>query len=321
MRENPAVPRVSVIIPAHNAAAYLEETLDSVRTQTSEDWEIVVCDDGSQDGTWEILQAAGSRVRVVRNEQAGGPAVARNRALEHAAGDFAVFLDADDLLLPRYIERQLSVYEAATRTSDGEVGFVTCDARFLIDQEYAPYTYLDRIPDADPITLERLLRRNMVYGACLVPWSVGEAVGWFDPELFGTEDYGLWIKILEHGYRGVRNYEPLAVYRRSAGTVSSNIASQGVNNRRAYSLALRRGNLTPKQARIARSGIRYNRAMEEVARARFAGGGAGHVALRLSRLLPLLAWVALANVRMWPDWLKLLRTGRAPDASQIRAST
>ena len=320
MRENGAVPRVSVIIPAHDAAPYLDETLASVSAQTHDDWEIVACDDGSSDGTWEILSTAGPRVHAVRNEQAGGPAVARNRALEHATGEFAMFLDADDLILPRYLESQLAAYERASAEPGSPVGLVACDAKFLIDGEYASYTYLDLLPDRTaPITLERVLRRNMIYGACLVPMTVGEAVGWFDPELFGTEDYGLWIKILERGYRGVRNEQPLAVYRRIAGSVSSNIASQGVNNRKAYELALRRGNLTRKQARIARNGVRYNRAMEEVALVRFSDGNALRSASRVPRLLPLLAWVAATNVQMWPQWARLLRTGRAPDAARLRA--
>lgn len=315
------MPRVSVIIPAHNAAPYLEETIGSVRAQTYNDWEIVACDDGSTDATWEILAAADPAVRAVRNDRASGPAVARNRALAEASGEFAVFLDADDLLLPRYLESQLRVYERERPRPGAAVGFVACDARFLIDGEYAPYTYLDLIDDRDaPITLERLLHRNTVYGACLVPMTVGQAVGWFDPELYGTEDYGLWIKILESGHRGVRNDEPLGIYRRVAGTVSADKASQGANTQKTYELALRRGNLTRRQARIARAGLRYSRAMEEIALARFSERGALHAASRLPRLLPLLAWVALTNVRMWPEWARLLRTGQAPDAARLRAT-
>ncbi len=210
------MPRVSVIIPAHNAAPFLRQTIESVHEQTYRDWEIIAVDDGSSDGTWELLQAGGPFVRSFRRERAGGPAVARNLALEHATGEFAVFLDADDLLLPRYIESQLACHRVAAGRQGG-VGLVSCDAKILIDEQYAPYTHLQRIPDRHaPITLERVLRRNPIYGACLVPSTVGEAVGWFDPELFGTEDFGLWIKILEAGYRAVLNEEVLAVYRRTA---------------------------------------------------------------------------------------------------------
>ena len=316
------MPRVSVIIPAHNAAPFIEETLASVRAQTYGDWEVVVADDGSSDGTWELLEAAGPGVRSFRRDSAGGPAVARNLALSNATGEFVMFLDADDLLLPRYLESQLACYERTSRGRDADVGLVACDARILIGEEYAPYTHLQRIPDRyAPITLERVLRRNPIYGACLVPTQVGEAVGWFDPELFGTEDFGLWIKILEAGYRAILNDEVLAVYRRTAGTVSSNIASQAVNNRRAYELALARGRLTSEQRRIARRAIRYNHAMEQVAILRFAGDRGRTSAARGLRSLPLLAWVALTNPRMWPEWLELLRTGKAKDAAELRADS
>ncbi len=320
------MPRVSVIMPAHNAARFVGRAIESVQEQTYRDWEVVVVDDGSSDGTWELLQEAGPRVRSFRRERAGGPAVARNLALEHAAGELVMFLDADDLLLPRYLESQLAYYEAAVQSRAAvqgrreEVGLVTCDARILIDEEYAPFTHLQYIPDRyAPITLERVLRLNVIYGACLVPTEVGETVGWFDPELFGTEDYGLWIKILEAGYRAVLNEEVLAVYRRTAGSVSSNIASQGVNNRRAYALALDRGRLTPRQRRVARRAMRYNRAMEEVALLRFGGAEKRTSILRRPQRVLLLLWVALSNPRMWTDWLELLRTGQAKDAAELRA--
>jgi glycosyltransferase involved in cell wall biosynthesis len=385
------VPRVSIVVPAHNAARFLGAAIASVRAQTFSDWEIVVVDDGSRDGTWELLQQdADPRVRSFRREQAGGPAVARNLALEHATGELVAFLDADDLLLPRYLESQLAYYEAACEAPPGRlasggagsrasqsrlargggasraslsrlargggasraslsrlargggasraslsrlarggganrarqdrVGLVTCDARILIDEQYAPFTHLQYIPDRyAPITLERELRLNVIYGACLVPSDVGADVGWFDPELFGTEDYGLWIKILQAGYRAVLNEEVLAVYRRTAGSVSSNIASQGLNNRRAYELALRRGTLTARQRRIARRAIRYNRAMEEVALLRFSEAGRGGAILRRLHRLPSLLWVALTNPRMWSEWLALLRTGEAKDAAELRA--
>ena len=165
----------------------------------------------------------------------------------------------------------------------------------------------DRPPDLDLV-----LRRNPIYISSLVPTAVGESVGWFDVELFGTEDFGLWLKILERGYEATVNPEPLAVYRRHPGTVSSNIARQGINNRRTYELALCQGRLNRRQRRIARRAIRYNRAMEAVARARFALGSDRSL-LRVARgLVPLLAWVAPTNPRWWGQWLAILRTGRQP---------
>ncbi len=107
------MPRVSVVIPAHNAAPFLPAALESVRAQTFTDWEVVAVDDGSSDETWSILESAGPRVRGLRNPQAAGPAAARNRALAEATGELVAFLDADDLLLPRYLESQIACLEAA----------------------------------------------------------------------------------------------------------------------------------------------------------------------------------------------------------------
>jgi glycosyltransferase involved in cell wall biosynthesis len=301
---------VSVIIPAHDAAPVLAETLASVSAQTFQDWEIVAVDDGSHDETWSILEAAGPRVRALRNPTALGPAAARNRALAQARGELVAFLDADDLLLPPYLERQIARLDEALARGR-RVGLVACDARLLDDGHYADYTYLDMIPDRDrPITLERVLRRNPIYISALVPAAVGREVGWFDEELFGTEDFGLWLKILERGYEAVANPEPLAVYRRATGSVSSDIARQGINNRRAYELALARGALTPRQRRIARGAIRYNRAMEAVAELRF-GRLTARSVLTLASRLPLLLYVAATNPRWWKQWVTVLRTGRS----------
>jgi teichuronic acid biosynthesis glycosyltransferase TuaG len=304
------MPRVSVIIPAHDAAPALAETLASVSAQSFDDWEIVAVDDGSRDETWSILENAGPRVRALRNPTALGPAAARNRALAQARGELVAFLDADDLLLPRYLERQIARLDEAV-AQGRRVGLVACDARLLDDGRYADYTYLDMTPGRDlPITLERVLRRNPIYISALVPAAVGREVGWFDEELFGTEDFGLWIKILERGYEAIGNPEPLAVYRRATGSVSSDIARQGANNRRAYELALRRGVLTARQRRIAVNAIRYNRAMEAVAELRFGRRSARSV-LRLTARLPLLLYVAATNPQWWKQWMTVLRTGRS----------
>ena len=305
--------RVSVIIPAHDAAEYLPLALRSVHDQTFDDWEIVAVDDGSRDDTWAILQNAGPRVRALRNPAPLGPAAARNRALAEATGELVAFLDADDLLLPRYLESQVGCLARATERGR-RVGLVACDARLLDGDRYAEHTYLDLTRSRGrALTLELVLSRNPIYVSSLVPAAVGASVGWFDEELFGTEDFGLWLKILERGFEAILNPEPLAVYRRHGGSISSNIARQGANNRRTYELALARGALDGRQRRIARRAIRYNRAMEAVARLRFAPGEDRSV-VAIIRMVPLLAWVALTNPRWWSQWLAVLRTGRPPAA-------
>ena len=189
----------------------------------------------------------------------------------------------------------------------------------LEGEHYADYTYLDGVRDRDqPLTLERVLRRNPIYIGSLVPAEVGQSVGWFDPELFGTEDFGLWLKILERGFEAILNPEPLAVYRRHAGTVSSDIARQGANNRRTYELALARGHLnrTPTAHRAREpfaTTARWRRW-----RGRASRRDAADRSAELIPMVPLLAWVAVTNPRWWGQWLAILRTGRQPPVARTR---
>jgi glycosyltransferase involved in cell wall biosynthesis len=299
-----AVPRVSVIVPAHDSAAWIDETLASVAAQTYGDWELIVADDASSDDTAERASRHPAGARVVGSERNLGPAGARNLALEHALGELVAFLDADDLWLPGYLESQVARFDAEAARPGPPVGLVACDARLRGPDGDLPGTYLGQFRRAvEPLTLERVLARNCIYVSTLVPAAVGAEVGWFAPELFGTEDHDLWVRILETRRRAVLNDEVLAVYRKGAGSVSSNIARQGANNQKTYRRALDRGRLTRRQARVARRELRYNRAMEAMAAAWFDRSPG-----RAVRSLPNMVWVALTRPDQWREWFAVLRT-------------
>ena len=103
-------PRVSVIVPAYNAADCLERALNSALAQTMADLEVIVVDDGSRDTTFEVacrVAARDSRVRVLRNEHNRGVAGSRNRAVKAGRGEWIAFLDADDVWFPERLERML----------------------------------------------------------------------------------------------------------------------------------------------------------------------------------------------------------------------
>ena len=93
------MPLFSVIIPTYNRRELLLRALASVRAQTFTDYEVIVVDDGSTDGTWEELQALDSRVRALHQHNAG-PGAARNLGAQHATGNYLAFLDSDDLWFP-----------------------------------------------------------------------------------------------------------------------------------------------------------------------------------------------------------------------------
>ena len=301
------MPRVTVVMPAHNAGHVIGEALGSLAAQTYADWEVIVADDASTDDTaTRASEALGGRITVVRSEHNLGPAGARNLALREGAGELVAFLDADDLWLPEYLERQVGRFDAEARRSGPPVGIVACDASVRSQGATLAGTYLDQFhQDVEPLTLARVLQRNCIYISALVPRAAGERAGWFDESLFGTEDHDLWIRILEDGYRAVLNREVLAVYNRSSGSVSSDLARMATNNQGTYQRALARGRLPSREVRIARSELRYNRAMEAVARAWFRRDRA-----TLARNVPVLLWILFTRPRHWADWVRALRGSR-----------
>jgi glycosyltransferase involved in cell wall biosynthesis len=108
------MPRFSVIIPAFNRLQLLQRTLDSIWAQRFTDYEIIIVDDGSTDGTGEYLNSLGSRVHVLKQANAG-PGAARNQAIRRAAGEYLAFLDSDDLWLPW----SLASYDEVIRRHQG----------------------------------------------------------------------------------------------------------------------------------------------------------------------------------------------------------
>ena len=281
-----ATPRVSVITPAHNSEAFLGEALRSVEAQTYGDWEVVVADDASTDGTAAVAESFGAK--LVRAERNLGPAGARNLALEHAGGELVVLLDADDYLLPTFLERQVAAYDGGAN-----VGLVTSDARILGPEGMSDVTYRDLHPLSGELTLKRLLERNPVFVSSLFPRRLIDEVGPFDVDIRGAEDFDLWVRILERGYRALVTPEALAVYRRHESALTASEATSARSEQLAYERALARGRLDPASARVARRRLRHARAVALLAEKRMQ-----------PRDAPLLARVAIENPGLWPTWAR-----------------
>jgi len=296
--------RVSVITPAHNSEAYLAEALRSVEAQTFTDWEVVVADDASSDGTVAVAESFAPRVKVVRSETNVGPAGARNLALERASGELVALLDADDYLMPSFLETQVGAFDAASANGT-RVGLVTCNAHILTPDGIAPETYHDLHKFDGELTLARLLERNPVFVSSLFPRRLIEEVGPFDTDIRGAEDFDLWVRIMERGYKALITREPLAVYRRWPGALTANQATAARSDGIAYAKALARGRLDARSARIAARKLRYSRAVEMVASAASGRVSARPAARRrMLRHLPLILRVALENPGLWPNWVR-----------------
>lgn len=196
-------PRVSVIIPAYNAAATLERAVASVLAQTCRPLEVLVVDDGSTDATPQVVARLGDAVRAIRQPNQG-VSVARNEALRRARGDLIAFLDADDEWLPAKLENQVD-FLAANPAVDLVYTQVYCVDGQGRDRGTRP---LERGLD----TYAHLFFANRIpTSTVLVRRTALERAGEFDPALKITQDYDLWLRIAARGaYSGLR--EPLARY-------------------------------------------------------------------------------------------------------------
>ncbi len=151
--------KVSVIIPAYNAETYLEECLNSVLNQTHKDIELVVVNDGSVDGTKNILDEYASiysNIQVIHTEN-GGVSRARNIGLSHATGDYIMFLDSDDLLVANAIEILLGDLKGnnadiAAGLMDGEVNSSTVDCEGTKIEVWAETQGLEKSLEDNPFT-------------------------------------------------------------------------------------------------------------------------------------------------------------------------
>jgi glycosyltransferase involved in cell wall biosynthesis len=297
------MPRVSVIIPAFNAEEHIEETLRSVQSQTYEDWEVVVCDDCSTDRTAELARGFGDKVKVVLSPTNGGPATARNLAIAHSSGELLAFLDADDSWRADYLEHQVSLYDGS-RARNENVGIVACNASLLQPDGLRPETYMDVVRFPCEVTLRRLLESDPIFVSVLSPRRVVDEVGGFCPDLSGTADFDLWIRIVEAGYTVVATRESLAVYRVHFQSMSNDLGAMARDMQLTYSRALERGNLLPRERRIARRELRRQRLVEQIASAQ------GLSYRRALRALPLLLLVVAEHPSGWRSLPRMLVRGR-----------
>lgn len=299
------MPRVSVIVPAHNAAESIAASLDSVIAQTYSDWEAIVVDDASTDATAAVASGRDPRIVCLRSERNLGPAGARNMALAGARGELVALLDADDLWLPEYLTRQVARFDEA-RARGEDVGIVCCDAYELFPDGLGKATYSARTGWSSKVTLTTLLRRNTIFVSALAPRSVVEEVGGFPTECFGSEDYDLWLQILESGRTVVAAREPLAIYRVGAASVSADVLGMSRTLQTTYRRALARGRLNAWQRALARRHLRMQvlveRWEEAVGRYRETGAVPWRLCVRAAALA---ARVACERPGRWLAWTRL----------------
>jgi glycosyltransferase involved in cell wall biosynthesis len=203
--------RVSISMPVYNARAYLAEALDSLIAQSYPHWELIAVDDGSSDGSWDMLCAYAARerrIRPFRQDRNLGIVAARNRTLEHVSADakYIAILDSDDVALPDRLARQLAFLER--HEDHAMVGGHT-----LIIDERSRERGLRRYPLRYAEICRVITRYNpFAQSAVMLRRGVLDRVGRYDPAFPRCQDYDLWLRIAaEHPVANLD--EPVIRYR------------------------------------------------------------------------------------------------------------
>ncbi|MCD7863937.1 MAG: glycosyltransferase [Lachnospiraceae bacterium] len=209
---------VSIIIPVHNVRSYIIQTIESVRAQSYTNWELILTEDCSTDGTRELLrqyleELQDDRIRVIWLDENVGAAAARNLAVEISQGRFIAYLDADDLWGRDKLLHQLRFMR--------ETGAAFCFTNYEFADENGKGTgKVVHVPET--LTYNRALRNTTIFTSTVM----------LDTEQIGrnkirmpdirSEDTALWWQLLRAGYTAYGFRETLVLYRRPAKSLSSN---------------------------------------------------------------------------------------------------
>jgi glycosyltransferase involved in cell wall biosynthesis len=207
---------ISVVMPSYNAGRFVAEAIDSVLAQSLPPRQIIVVDDGSNDGTEARLRPYAGRIEYVFQSNQGVSA-ARNRGVEGSREPFVAFLDADDVWHPRKVELQMAAFRRRP-----ELAILSAPT----------YDWPGPVPQFDDaeatattdVTWDEMALKNRMNTSCVVARrDVLRRVGPFDTHLLGPEDRDMWLRIVEVA-PGASLRVPLAGYRFTPGGISQNAA-------------------------------------------------------------------------------------------------
>lgn len=219
-------PKVSIVIPVYNGSDYLREAVDSALAQTYDNVEVLVVDDGSDDGgkTAGIARSYEGKIRYFRKEN-GGVASALNLGIREMTGEYFSWLSHDDVYYPIKIVTQV-------RYLAGENRDVVLYGDYDLIDESSSLIGTNRIPSVDPSMFRRELMTSYPINGCtaLIPKRCFESTGFFDEELKTSQDYAMWFRMARR-YDFVHLPEILIRTRIHPRQGSLNLTDPGEKNR------------------------------------------------------------------------------------------
>lgn len=301
-------PRVTVVVPVHNAGAFLVPALDSALAQTFTDFEVVVVDDASSDGSDEVARryamAHPDRFTAICLTENVGVARARDLAIRRSrGGELIALLDHDDRWREDYLEHTVACLDRE-RAAGRRVGIVACNA--LLEQDGRIIdTFAERYGWTEHIDVDAMIQRNCILARAVFCREGYDAVGGFAAECLASDDYDLWFRLLEAGWEVATTRETVVIWRLHAASQSRDQRLMADGSIAVFERALARGALTRPQRRAVRRRLRHHRALRARALVHEAAV-AGHpaaAAARAVRAAPHGAVAFAQSPSRWGEWL------------------
>jgi len=192
--------KVSVILPVWNHAEYLRKSIECILNQTYKNFELIICDDGSEDNSWDIIKSYNdNRIRKYRNPKNLGPIYTINFILSVAKGDCFTRQDDDDISHPAKLEKMIRLIKS-------DYDFVSCRSNKInangSKERMKGWVVMVNEADADTIKKDILNNNYLACGGTMWTRKVFDKIGFLDPES-GSPDYNYWIRILKYFNVGV----------------------------------------------------------------------------------------------------------------------
>lgn len=209
---------VSIIVPVYNVEKFIVETMECVRAQSYDNWELLLVEDVSTDGTKEVIETylhekPDERIHLICQPENKGAAHARNRGLKEAAGRFIAYLDADDLWEPEKLEKQLAFME------ERQAAFAFTGYEFA-DEEGKGLGKIVQVPAT--INYKEALKNTTIFTTTVMFDTDKIEKNMLNMPIIKSEDTALWWKVLRNGYIAYGLNENLVKYRRAGKSLSSN---------------------------------------------------------------------------------------------------
>ena len=205
-------PTISVMMPTYNVENLVGDTIESVLKQTFTDWELIIVDDGSTDGTQQVIeQYAKKDPRIkVYNYEHGGRGKARNRCLKHSQGKYIAICDSDDISFPERFEKQVNLLE-----NNLDIGVVGAQLCSFSEQPIFDETKVIYWPTNAKEVYDGFKKRKMKLSNCaaMIRMSIFKQYGEYCEELHRSQDYEFFKRIISKGVKLTNLPEVLVFYR------------------------------------------------------------------------------------------------------------